>query len=172
MLRFLPIVLAAAISMPAAMASVTNKADNGFTVSYKANLKTSPAKAYAAFIAIGSWWGSDHTFSGDAKNLTIEARQGGCWCETLPGGGFVRHLDVVQARPNQSLVFSGGLGPLSFMAVSGPMIVTFTKLKSETEVSLTYTVGGYDPDRFAKMSLAVDQVLSAQFQNYAAFAVK
>jgi hypothetical protein len=84
----------------------------------------------------------------------------------------VRHLDVVQAKPNQSLVFSGGLGPLSFMAVSGTMIVNFTKLKSDTEVSLIYTVGGYDPDRFAKMPLAVDRVLAAQFKNYAEFAEK
>ena len=48
----------------------------------------------------------------DAKNLSIDARPGGCFCEKLPNGGGVEHARVVYVAPREVLRLSGALGPL------------------------------------------------------------
>src|SRR5882724_13417018 len=75
--------------------TVSDVASNGFTLKIDTHIAASPDKVYAALIEPARWWSSDHTFSGDANNLHLEARAGGCWCETLPNGGSVTHLTVV-----------------------------------------------------------------------------
>ena len=62
---------------------------------------------------VGLWWDSSHTFSGNAENLSIDDKAGGCFCENLENGGSVRHLEVVFVDPGKTLRMIGGLGPLS-----------------------------------------------------------
>jgi hypothetical protein len=153
-----------------AEAKVTSQSASGFSVTYSADVPSEPKAAYDAFLKIGSWWSSDHSFSGDAKNLSIETRNGGCWCEKLPDGGFVRHMEVTHVAPGNALVFAGGLGPLHFMGVAGTMLVSFKKVDKGTTVTLSYSVGGYDEKGFEALSNGVDKVLSEQFQRYTTFA--
>ncbi len=154
-----------------ANANVTSHGINGFVVANEVTVPGSPEDAYAAFIKIGSWWDAEHSFSGDTKNFTLDPQPGGCWCETLPQGGFVRHLEVIHANPGSKLVLSGGLGPLQAMAVAGTMFVTFKAEGVETKVTLTYSIGGYDPDNFAQIPAGVDGVLAAQLARYKNFVV-
>ena len=77
---------------------------------------------------------------------------------------------LTQAAPGERLVFTGGLGPLAFMGVTGSLVVTFAKAASGTHVKLTYSVGGFDPDGFSALSKAVDGVWTGQFARYQAFA--
>ena len=152
-------------------AKVLAKSATGFVVEHKVELKTDAKTAYEAFVKIGSWWNSSHSFSGDAKNITIDTKPGGCWCETLPNGGFVKHMDVVNVMPGVMLVFSGGLGPLQFMGVAGSMSVKFaTDAKTKlTTVTLRYDVGGRDDKNFEDISKGVDAVLKEQVDRYANF---
>src|SRR5277367_1894554 len=87
----------ALLPLPAerAAAEVINVATNGFEVRETVHVAAAPDKAYAALLLPARWWGSDHTFSGNAANLTLDARAGGCWCESLPDGGSAEHLRVV-----------------------------------------------------------------------------
>lgn len=149
------------------LAKVLNTGANGFVVSHEVKIDMSPQAAYDRFVQIGQWWSKAHTFSGDPKNITIEAKPGGCWCEALADGGFVKHMSVAQAAPGQRLVFHGGLGPLHFMGATGAMTVNFAKADAGTKVTLRYSVTGYDPDQFEKLAPAVDGVLAEQFANYA-----
>ncbi len=150
-------------------AKVLNTGPTGFVVEHKVELQTGAKSAYDAFANVGAWWSSAHSFSGDAKNIAIDAKPGGCWCETLPGGGFVKHMDIVHAAPGSMLVFSGGLGPLQFMGVAGSMTVSFQTAKNATTVTLHYDVGGRDDKDFAEISKAVDGVLAEQVARYAKF---
>ena len=152
---------------PLASAAVKSQNANGFTVAFEADVSGDAQNAYEKFLAIASWWNSDHTHSGDSKNLTMEARNGGCWCEALPNGGFVRHMEIVHAAPGQLLVLSGGLGPLARMAVSGAMVISFEKKGETTHVTLNYSAGGYDAKEFKVMAKAVDGVIGIQFKRYA-----
>src|SRR4051812_41820336 len=82
---------------------------------YAITVKAAPAQAYAHVVDVAHWWSSDHTYSGDAKNLHLDARAGGCWCEKWPGGS-VQHMSVLLAMPGKQLRLSGGLGPLQSAA--------------------------------------------------------
>lgn len=149
-------------------AKVIASGPTGFVVEHTVDVKTDAKAAYSAFTNVGAWWGGDHSFSGDAKNLTIDTKPGGCWCEALPDGGFVKHMDVVHAAPGSMLVFSGGLGPLQFMGVAGSMTVRFqSDAKSgSTKVAVRYDVGGRDDKNFEEISKGVDSVLGEQLARY------
>jgi hypothetical protein len=169
--RLTVLALAAFLTIPPiAEAKVLAKSATGFVVEHKVELKTDAKSAYDAFLKIGSWWSSSHSFSGDAKNLSIEIKPGGCWCEALPDGGFVKHMEVVHAAPGSMLVFSGGLGPLQFMGVAGSMTVSFKAGKGASTVTLRYDVGGRDDKNFEGISNGVDGVIAEQFARYATFA--
>ncbi len=146
-----------------AAAKVTDHGGGGFTVVLEGDIAAAPVDAYRRFVDIGSWWSNAHTFSGRAANMAITPEPGGCWCEALPDSGFVKHMDVAYAAPGKSLVLRGALGPILFMGADGAMTVNFEPKGEGAHVTLTYTVGGYDPAGWGELSQAVDRVLAEQF---------
>jgi uncharacterized protein YndB with AHSA1/START domain len=161
-LASLPIALAVLTVPVLARAAVAEVAATGFTVQLTSHIAAPADKIFAVLIAPARWWSSDHTFSGSSSNLTLEAKAGGCWCETLPGGGSVQHLTVIYVAPGKALRLRGALGPLQGMGVNGAMTWSLKPQGQETELSLTYVVGGHDKDGFDALSKAVDGVLSEQ----------
>jgi hypothetical protein len=152
-------------------AKVTSQSATGFNVSHEADVTVAPQAAYDAFVQVGSWWhAASHSYSGDGKNITVEVKPGGCWCEALPNGGFVRHMTVEQAAPGARLVFSGGLGPLAFMGATGHMVVSIQPKGAGSHVKLTYAVGGHDAKDFRDIAKAVDGVLDEAFKRYTNYA--
>lgn len=155
------LVLLGAFGRPAA-AEVVDAAAGGFTVAHEVEVSASPEVVYRALTdEVARWWNPSHTFSGDAANLRIEARPGGCFCEDLPGGG-VQHLEVVYAKPGEQLRLRGGLGPLQGLAVSGTLTFQLTAGEETTTVALTYAVAGYLPDGLAGWAGPVSGVLEQQ----------
>ena len=150
-------------------AEVVASGATGFVVRHELRIARGTAAAYARLIRVQDWWSSVHTYSGSAANLSLQARLGGCWCEKLPAGGFVRHMGVVYAAPGKALRLVGGLGPLQEMGASG--VLSFT-LKAEsadvTRVTLSYAVSGFAPQGFTDMARGVDTVLGEQLARYAA----
>src|SRR5271169_2213683 len=105
--------LAAELAWPVvASAEVVAVSGNGFTVRETAEIAATPDKVYEALVRPQDWWSSDHTFSGSAANLSLDANAGGCFCETVPNSGTVKHQEVVLAAPGKTLVMRGALGPL------------------------------------------------------------
>jgi uncharacterized protein YndB with AHSA1/START domain len=155
-------VACAAGFIPAALAGVEDSGPNGFTVSETAQITAPPDKVYSAVVAPSHWWSSEHTYSQNAANLSLEPRAGGCWCEALPSGGSVQHLVVVNAIPGKLLRMRGALGPLQGMAVDGAMTLSLRAAGTGTELTLRYAVGGYSRDGFGDLAKAVDSVLDGQ----------
>lgn len=153
--------IALTCAAPAA-AAVVSAGSAGFTVTETAHLTQPPNKVYAALIAPRLWWSSAHSFSGSAANYTLDAKAGGCWCETLPDGGSAQHMMVVYAQPGHLLRLRGALGPLQGMGVIGAMSWSLKAAGEDTDLTLTYTVGGYVDGGFATLSKAVDGVLAEQ----------
>ena len=145
-----------------AAAEVTDVGGGGFEIVEQVHVAAAPAAVYAAVIAPARWWDSQHTFSGSAANLTLSAKAGGCWCETLANGGSALHLTVVQVVPGKSLRLRGALGPLQGMAVEGAMTFSVKSAGTGTDLKVSYVVGGYAKDGFEGISKAVDRVLSEQ----------
>jgi uncharacterized protein YndB with AHSA1/START domain len=143
-------------------ADVIESADAGMRIKTTMTIQAPKERVYAALLDIGKWWSAEHTFSGDPKNLTLEAKPGGCFCEALPQGGGVRHMTVVFVAPNQRLILSGALGPLQTGGLSGAMTIVLSGKEAATELTLTYNVGGYFPGGLTKIAPDVDGVLRTQ----------
>lgn len=166
----LPLLLV--VAAPAG-ATVTASGASGFSLKLETTVAASPDDAFARLVQIGQWWSSAHSYSGDAANMTLDGKPGGCFCEKLPKGGFVRHMDVVFFAPGQALRLQGGLGPLQDLGASGVMAFAF---KSEgagsknTRVTLTYTVSGFGAGKgLAEIAPAVEGVLAEQLARFKRF---
>jgi len=165
-LALVVLVLAAGPAKP----DVLDSAANGFTVKVTLSIQAAPDDVYRRLINVGDWWNPAHTFSGDAHNLSIDAKATGCFCEKLPGsakdpssGGSVRHLEVVYAAPGKLLVLSGALGPLQFIAATGSMKIQLSPAERGTKLEVTYTVVCYVPAGTKTWAAPVDTVLTEQF---------
>ena len=147
-----------------ARAAVVDSTQAGFLVRCEAVFQAAPDSVYRALTGrIGAWWDPEHTFSGDSRNLSLDATPGGCFCESLPQGGGVRHLTVVFAAPGRLLRLTGGLGPLQGAGVAGSMTWRLTPVPDGTKVGLEYSVGGYLAGGLPGLAPTVDAVLAEQF---------
>jgi uncharacterized protein YndB with AHSA1/START domain len=152
--------VAATLAAPAA-AEVTKSEPGGFVSVHKLVIAAPPEKVWDTLAKPASWWSKDHSYSGDAANITLDPTPGGCWCEKLKGGA-VEHARVIFADRGRVLRVSGAFGPLQSGAVTGT--ITFA-LKAEgqgTALTVTYVVGGYHPAGLNSFAAPVDQVLGAQ----------
>jgi hypothetical protein len=146
-----------------ASADVIEVTPNGFTMKATTEVAGVSRAVYLALTAqVGSWWDPEHTWSGDARNMSIDARAGGCFCEKLGNGGSVEHMRVLLAEPGKTLRLQGSLGPLQEQAVVGAMTWTLTEVSGRTRIEMTYVVGGYMRGGFDPVAKLVDQVLSTQ----------
>jgi len=145
-----------------AAAAVDGVGDSGFSVTETAHVTASPDQVYAALIVPSKWWDSAHTFSQNAANLTLDAKAGGCWCETLPGGGSVMHMTVAYVAPGKALRLRGALGPFQGMGVDGAMTVMLKLAGDGTDITMTYAMGGYAKGGFIDLAKAADGVLGEQ----------
>ncbi len=157
-------------AMPAA-AEVTRSTDNSFVSRNEVVVSASPKEVWLALISPASWWQSEHTWSGDAKNLTLMPQAGGCFCETIPEvdepgrftlQGSVEHMRVVQAYPEAALRMVGSLGPLQSEPVTGVLTIVISKVPKGTRIVFEYNVGGSMRYEVPVISKAVDGVMAAQ----------
>ena len=145
---------------PAVQAEVLDAAAHGFTVRISTAIKAERMAVYRAAVEdIGSWWDGDHTISGFASNLYIDARVPGCFCENLGQGAAIAHMTVTYVSPGIVLRLTGGLDPLGLMGVDGNMTWKFDDNEDGTLVTLNYAVGGYYPAGLDELALAVNGVL-------------
>lgn len=163
--RFTTLTLAALLAGPAvAHSEVVDKSPNGFTVRTVVTIAAPPDRAFAALIRVADWWDPAHTWSGESRNLRLEAAPGGCFCEALPNGGSVRHAEVVYVAPGTLLRLNGALGPLQSMGVSGSLTWQLEKSGEGTTATVTYVVGGYVPGGADALAGPVDGVIGTQLR--------
>ncbi len=149
----------ALIAAPVA-ADVVDATPDSFTVQTVYDVEASPTRVYQAFVgSVGSWWHPDHTFSGDARRMSIEAEPNGCFCERLDAGG-VRHMTVVYVDAGKMVRLVGGLGPLQSEAVSGAMSWSFESRGEGSRLVVTYKVAGSAASNLDEWAPAVDTVLA------------
>jgi uncharacterized protein YndB with AHSA1/START domain len=154
-------VVALGLAGPVA-AEVVDKSPTGFTSKTAVTIAASPARVYAMLSRVGEWWEPAHTYSGDSKNLRIEARAGACFCEDLPAGGSVEHGVVVYVEPGATIRIRSALGPLQGLGVAGSLTWALEGSGTGTTATVTYAVGGYAPGGLEALAPIVDQVIGAQ----------
>ena len=156
------ILFASALLATPAAAEVKSVTDAGFEVSRTETIAADPAAVYAALRVPAKWWNAEHTWSGDAENLWIDAQAGGCFCEKMPDKGSIQHARIVAAQPGKQLRLTGALGPLQAEAVTGTFTWDLKPVDGGTEITQSYVVGGYVRTGAAALAPLVDQVLGQQ----------
>jgi uncharacterized protein YndB with AHSA1/START domain len=146
----------------AANAEVLEARETSFATRSVILVDVKPDAAYRVLVNIPMWWDSEHTWSGAARNLTLEPRAGGCFCEKLAGGGSVQHARVVFVQPGRLIRLEGALGPLQEMPVTGVLTFSLDPDGPGTRITLTYKVFGGLTAETAKLAPVVDKVLDTQ----------
>ena len=151
-------------------AEIVESTANGLMVRHVVTVAAAPGKVWTALVNVAGWWDAEHSYSGKAANLSLDARAGGCFCEKLDGGGGVEHMRVVFVMPGRLLRMTGSLGPLQDSGASGALTFDLAERNGRTELTMTYTVGGYFRGGLQSVAAAVDGVLGSQvkrLQNHA-----
>lgn len=163
--RGLLVSLSLLAAAPAA-ADVKSATADGFALEHQAQLPYTPARVYSALGQVGQWWNDEHTFSGKARNLSMQLQAGGCFCERWREGS-VEHGRVLYARNGQVLRLQSALGPLQDMALTGILAFTLEQKPdtkdSGTVLTLSYRVHGPAGQQLDKLAPVVDGVLADQF---------
>ena len=156
-----------------AAAEVAASSDSGFASHNEVLVDATPAEAWAAMTQPSQWWNGEHSYSGDAANMTLDGRAGGCFCEAVPGAnggpaGQIEHMRVIYVAPGSTLRLSGGLGPLQAEAVTGVLTMTVAADGEKSKISWDYVVGGYMRMPMAVLAPLVDGVVREQLLRLAA----
>ena len=172
--RLAAVALMALVAAPVSMAQaeVVTQSSAGFVIKLSADTTATQSDAWKALITPSKWWSGEHTYTGDASNLWLDAQATGCFCEKLPKPtdapaeqrmGSVEHMHVVYADPQRGVLrMVGGLGPLQGEALHGTLTITLKPIEGGTRIEWDYVVGGYmrmDPEQIAPL---VDKVLGEQ----------
>ncbi|MDH3532161.1 MAG: SRPBCC domain-containing protein [Gammaproteobacteria bacterium] len=154
-----------------AMGELLDATAGGFSLAHETIVDASRAEVWdAAVTGIGQWWDDDHTISGDAAALRIDAVPQGCFCEALGEAGGIVHLTVTFVNPRIMLRMTGGLGPLGLLGVNGNMLWEFFDTDDGTRVRISYAVGGYHSQGLDSIAGSVDAVIGEALQRLKAFA--
>jgi len=161
--------LVALVALPSGStnAEVKSVSSDGFVAVHSRRIDAAPEKIYAALPAVDRWWDSEHTWSGDAHNLSLKAEAGSCFCEKWKDGE-VEHGRVIMVMRDQMLRLQSALGPLQGRAVTG--VLTFQLKPDEgsgtkaTLLTLSYVVNGASVSGLDKSAAPVDNVLKEQFE--------
>lgn len=160
------------LAAPAVGEVVETTADR-FVTRATASVAAPPLATWLALTKPGDWWNSEHSWSGDAKNMTLTPQGGGCFCERIPVGdsgnasameGSARHAEVLQAFPMQVLRMSGALGPLQGEPVNGILTITLKDVPGGTRILWEYNVGGPMRYKIAEIAPVVDAVMTEQLK--------
>lgn len=168
-MRFiLPALMLTAVAAAAPVAADVKVGETGFVVENRAVAAAAPDAVWAALVAPARYWNPDHSYSGKAENFTLDAKAGGCFCETLADGGSVEHMRAVTVMPGKVLRLAGGLGPLQSEGLAATLTWTLKPVEGGTEITQTYVVGGHARFDMAATAPAVGAVLDEQLARLAA----
>ena len=160
--------LLGALAAPA-WADTGNVTPQGFVSIFRDEVKAPLPQLWQAMLQLPRWWNNQHTYSGQASNMSLDAQAGGCWCERWGDGQSVEHGYVVLVQPGRTLRLYGNLGPLQELPVQGVLTFTVAMQENKTILRMTYRVSGPDAG-LDKLAPIVDQVIGEQFKRLKLFA--
>ena len=153
-----------------AQAEIVNAGPSGFNLRHVIEAPNVAAPVvWAALADIAKWWDPEHTYSGDARNLSLEPVVRGCFCEKLSLYAGIEHATVVYAQPAKTLRLIGALGPLQEFGVTGALTWQIDAAGGGTKITMTYNVGGFADRPLSDWAPIVDEVLGVQAKRLGRF---
>lgn len=147
------------VATPAAAEVIERSADH-FVLRYETGLETTPEDIYGAVGEVGQWWDSAHTYSGDARNLSLPLEVGACFCEKLADGTIFEHGRVTAADPETGVLLDAPLGPLKGKTTRADLSIGWSGANAGWTLVMTYVVRGPGVGAWAD---GVDAVMQVQY---------
>lgn len=154
--------LAVALFASPLAAELRQSAPDGALIEHHFRMNVTPGRAWDALLQPALWWPSDHTWSADSANLSLQAEAGGCFCERW-NEGSAEHAHVILVQPGKLLRMRGSLGPLQEMSVSGVLTITLKQAAGGTDAVVTYRISGDASHELDAFMPVVDKVIGQQF---------
>jgi uncharacterized protein YndB with AHSA1/START domain len=158
----IPCCVLALVLSSTALAEVNQSGPDHFQIGFSADVAATPARTYAALGQVQHWWSSEHTWSGDAANLSLKTEAGGCFCERWKQGSS-EHGRVIMAVADELLRLQAALGPLQESALNGVLSFQLAAgADGTTQLNIDYRVNGAGASGLDQFAPAVDRVLAQQ----------
>ena len=140
-----------------ANADVIAASADHYTLRHEAVSPLPPDAMWNRLVHPETWWSPEHSYSGDAANLSLDLRVAGLWKEEWDGGS-VAHGTVLYIHSGKQLRLAAPFGPLQSMAVNVVWTITIQPDGSGSKVIFDEVANGSDASNLDKMAGAVDGV--------------
>ncbi len=154
--------LAAAVTATPATAEIVSRTPDGFTLRFTRTAMADAAAVPASLTALPLWWDGAHSYTGEAANLSLDLKPGGCWCEKMPDGSDFDHGRTVSVAADR-ILFHAPFGPLRGRATRADLTMTWAEAASGRVLTWTFEVEG---PGVGAMAEAVDGVMDAGFRRW------
>ncbi|WP_116366434.1 SRPBCC family protein [Parahaliea mediterranea] len=144
---------------PLLRAEVVSASDTHFVLQHSARSTLDTAALWQRLIHPARWWNPAHSYAGDAKALSLEARAGGLWLEQWQGGS-VAHGRVLMVREGTLLRLEAPFGPLQGLGAYTVWTITLEADGEGSKVHFREVAQAPPGSDMAAMAAAVDQVKS------------
>lgn len=141
------------------MGTVVENDSSGFITESSVSILANAYDVFDTFAKLSEWWDPHHSFSLDAKNLSLNPQVGGLFLEEMGDGQGVIHSTVIFSKRGELLRLSGALGPLQMLGAQGTLTLEFKQSDNVVDLVATYVVLGRNLRDWAA---PVEQVLYEQ----------
>ncbi len=149
-----------------AYAEVVSSSPEHFVVKHQVSSTLSPAQVWQKLIHPSRWWHSDHTYSGDANNLSLDLQAGGLWREDWEGGS-VAHGTVLYVQNERVLRLDAPFGPMQGLGVSAVWTISIKPQDKGSLITFDLNVNGSSASNLDSLASAVDSVKGAAIKSLA-----
>lgn len=143
-------------ALPAA-ADITASSPDHYTLRQEAVSTLSPEDMWDRLLQPEVWWHPDHTYSGDASNLSLTPKAGGFWMESWDENS-VAHGQVLTVLDGQYIRLNAPFGPLQEMAVNVIWTITIEPEGEGCRVVFDEVANGTSASGLDEVAPAVDYV--------------
>lgn len=166
MLRLLLASAAAAFSV--SHAEVVSTSATGFRLQHEATSPLAPDALWARLMEPATWWDGDHSYSGDAANLSLGDKAGDYWREDWAEGSVI-HGQILVVKSGEELLLSAPFGPL---VETGAACVWKIQIQPSedggTVITSTHLIAGSPGTGLEELAGPVDFVMSNGINRLAA----
>ena len=150
-------IAAAGLAGSPAGAEVVSSSAGHFELRHEATSMLAPEALWARLVDPAAWWHPDHTYSGDAANLSLDPVAGGLWLEKWADGS-VAHGEVINVVEGRTLRLNAPFGPLQGAGAYTIWTITISPDGDGSRVVFDEIATGPPTADMAELAGAVDYV--------------
>lgn len=140
-------------------AEVVSSSDTHFVLHLEMSSALPPDRMWERLVNPARWWHPDHTYSGDAGNLSLNAEAGGLWREDWSAGS-VAHGEVLLVQEGEVLRLEAPFGPLQGLGAYTVWTITIKPSDDGSLVIFDEISNAPPGSKMDEMAKAVDYVKS------------